>query len=235
MYTLCLDLHLRFVPPMYEHAPGIVLTRTFELPFPPYSGLAIYRQDMEEYPSPDGLRLAGVVWDMDRGVFLAHTITIHQDEPLAFIPDIIRGWMSCGWTLGSCRDAYPDAFDDPGNDDDATAADDDDYERLEILHTLPKTKRDRDFNQFFKSLIREMSESYNNLEAAYAMDKLGRLLVEEDPGPGKPLSEAGRLWQDTCREFDHLDPDAKTAWQNKVAKYPSLEKVLHANHGKQSR
>lgn len=220
---------------MSEHARGIVLTRTFELPFPPYSGLAIYGRGLERFPDPDGLQLAGVVWDMDRGHFLAHTVFVAHDEPLAFIPETIRGWVACGWTLGGCHDSYPNVFGSSASDDDSAEADDAAYDRLEMMHTLPKNRRDRAFNQFFKALIREMSEGYNNLATAYAMDKLGRLLAEEDPRSGKPLSESGRLWWDTCREFDQLDADAQAAWQDKVAKYPSLEEVLSTVKSKKSR
>ena len=223
MFTLCLDLHLRFVPPMSKHAPGIVLTRTIQLPFPPYSGLAIYGVELDDCPDPMGMHLQDVVWDLDRCVFLAHTVIISDDEPLAFIPDTIRGWIARGWALGSYYNAYPS---DLQETDEVDAIDHDHFERMETLHTLPKSRRDREFNRLFKALIREMSEGYNNLATAYAMDKLGRLLADENPHSGKPLSETGRLWIDTCREFDQLDHEAQTAWQDKVAKYPSLEKVL---------
>jgi len=226
MFTLCLDLHLRFVPPMAEHAPGIVLTRVFEFPFPPYSGLAIYGKAVEEYPTLEGLQLNGVVWDLDRKVFLAHTVIVYHDEPLAFVAKIVRGWMVCGWGFGSYSDAYPEADYSSSAGGDETELDDAEYERLEVLHTLPKSKRDQMFNKFFKAMIREMSEHYNNLPSAYAMDKLGRLLEEIQPYVGAPLSDSGRLWIDTCREFDQLDSESQTAWQDKVAKYPSLEKVL---------
>lgn len=227
MYTLCLDLHLRFVPPMSEHAPGIVLTRTLTLPFPPYSGLVIHGRAMDDCPDPLGFHLTEVIWDMDREVFLAHTIVVPGDEPLALIPDTIRGWMGRGWKLGSYRDDYArdDETEMDGEASDS-AVDEGEYERLETLHTLPKSRRDPEFNRFFKALIREMSEGYNNLSVAYAMDKLGRLLPDEEPKAGEQLSETARLWRDTRSEFDQLDSDDKTAWQDRVAKYPTLERAL---------
>ena len=227
MYTLCLDLHLRFVPPMSTHAPGIVLTRTLTLPFPPYSGLIIHGQAMDECPDPLGFHLTDVIWDMDREVFLAHTIVESSGEPLAFIPDTIRGWIGCGWKLGSYRDDYTRDYEAAKDDESGeSSGDESEYDRMEKLHTLPKSRRDPEFNRFFKALIREMSDGYNNLSVAYAMDKLGRLLSDEEPKAGEHLSDAARLWQDACSEFDQLDPAAQTAWQDKVAKYPSLERAL---------
>ncbi len=227
MYTVCLDLHLRFVPPMSEHAPGIVLSRTIELPFPAYSGLVVYGAELDECPDPLGLHLTDVIWDIDRSVFLAHSVIVSHDEPLAFIPDTIRGWIERGWKLGSYRDAYlANQPDDDADEVAASLSSDDEFDRLERLHTLPKTRRDPDFNRFFKALIREMSDGYNNLSVAYAMDKLGRLLPNEKPKAGEQLSEIARRWRDACSEFDQLDSDAQTAWQDKVAKYPSLERAL---------
>ena len=42
MFKLELDMHLKWVPPMEEHGPGIILTRTIELPFAPTSGLHLF-------------------------------------------------------------------------------------------------------------------------------------------------------------------------------------------------
>ena len=93
MFTLELDYVLRIVPPMTEHSGGIVFTRTFELPFPPFEKLHLFARDLEDCPYPPGLRIDDVCWDLDRGCFLATTeLIVHG--PVAEIP----------WALASLRD-----------------------------------------------------------------------------------------------------------------------------------
>ncbi len=230
MYTLHLDLHLKFVPPMSEHGPGIVLTRAVQLPFVPASSLRIAGASLDEHGGPMGFGLEELTWDVDREVFSASTQIICHDEPLALIPDAIRSWLDLGWELGS----YADTYKQPDDGDDTIELEDDgEYERLEVLHTLPKTRRDRAFNQFFKALVRLMAESFNNSDIAYAMDKLGRLVPEEKPGPDE--SSLHRKWREAQAEYHEMSQDEQFAWMDSLAKYPSIERAIKVrNAGRQS-
>lgn len=128
MYTLHLDLHLKFVPPMSKHGLGIVLTRAVQLPFVPASSLRIAGASLDEHGGPSGFGLEELTWDVDREVFSASTQIICHDEPLALIPDAIRSWLEMGWELGS----YADTCEQPHDGDDTIEMEDDgEYERLE--------------------------------------------------------------------------------------------------------
>ena len=230
MYTLNLDLYLNFVPPMSEHGQGIVLTRAVQLPFVPASSLRISGASLDEHGGPMGFGLEELTWDIDREVFSARTRIICHDEPLAFIPDTIRSWLDLGWELGS----YFDTYEEPDDDKDSTELEDDgEYERLEVLHTLPKTRRDRPFNQFFKALVRLMAESFDHGEVAYAMDKLGRLVPDEKPGPDE--SAIHQKWRAAQAEFNGMTQDAQFAWMDSLANYPTIERAIKVrNTGRQS-
>jgi len=93
--------------------------------------------------------LEDLTWDIDREVFLANTTLVSHDEPLAFVPATIREWIGLGWKLGSYHDTYvqPEEVDP---DPEIQSVDDGEYERLEQLHTMPKTRRSTEFNQFFE-------------------------------------------------------------------------------------
>jgi len=209
---------------MSEHGPGIVLTRKLELPFVPGQSIRLCGTSIDACPDPLGFALEDLTWDIDREVFLAHTSLTTQDEPLAFIPDSIRSWLDLGWKLGSYHDTYGDEDDggDVANDDGQD--DNGEYERLDVLHTMPKNKRNREFNQFFKALIRVMGESYDNLDVAFAMDKLGRLVTEESPGPDE--SPISRRWREARNEFHSLGQDEQFEWMDTLAKYPTIERAL---------
>lgn len=54
MYPVNLDLILRFVPPMSKSEAGYHLTRTFELPFAPSKGTAVFSREWEGMDDPLG-------------------------------------------------------------------------------------------------------------------------------------------------------------------------------------
>tara|TARA_A100000171_G_C2139571_1_gene153661 strand:+ start:285 stop:1010 length:726 start_codon:yes stop_codon:yes gene_type:complete len=223
MHTLHLDLHLKFVPPMSEHGPGIVLTRSIELPFVPESSIRLYGTSIDQCPDPLGFSLDDLTWDIDREVFLASTSLISHDEPLAFILDTIREWIGLGWSIGSYHDTYGEP-DEDNSEPEAVRVDDGAYEHLEQLHTMPKTRRSREFNQFFKALIRVMAETYDNRDIAYAMDKLGRLVAEEEAGPDE--SKISLRWRDARNEFLQMSQDQQFAWVESLSQYPSIERAV---------
>lgn len=130
---------------MSDHGAGIVITREIQLPFVPRTSIRLCGVSIDQCADPLGFQLEDLTWDIDREVFLAKTCLISHDEPLAFIPDTIRSWLDLGWKLGTYHDTYGEG--DVGDDDfDDVQDDDGEYERMEILHTLPKNKRNREFN-----------------------------------------------------------------------------------------
>jgi hypothetical protein len=229
VYKVELDVHLIFVPPMDDNGPGIVMTRSFHLPFPPADGLSVFASAWEQCPDPVGLRLKDIVWDVEREVFLATSHAINQDFPIAGIAAELGDWVERGWRLGSYNDSYNGAADPVPLGPMAKeayqlhqAVDSDTYE---ILHTLPPKRRPAPFNALHKALIRQMAESYNNVEAAYAMDKTGRYL-----GPGGREvedKEGKRAWSDYCHEYRGLAIDDRIKWMRKVEKYPPLASLVY--------
>ena len=164
MFKVDLDHALYFVPPMDEHAGGIIVTRTLELPFAPSPGLMVFGKEMDECPEPMGFKLGDLVWDMDRQVFLAKTSTVY-DSPIALVPYEIRGWIDRGWRFGSYLDLYPQE-DEPKTRskmlkelvarDGVPDFDDDEMDRWPAL---PPAARPGHFNETFGSLVRMMADS----------------------------------------------------------------------------
>jgi hypothetical protein len=226
MYRLHLDLHW-VVSPMGEHGRGITFTRELELPFPAHDGLRLHSRQMDECSEPLGYELKEVIWDMDRGVFLAKTRVIDQDLPLAMLEDQLRGWLAMGWRLGSYVDAYPEPEIDEEEDEalgDAIGDDADEY----VLPTLPPRRRPAEFNRIFKALVRHMAEGFDCWDVAYAMDRTGRYFTEEqrkqkdDPAVGR--------WHEALREFDKLPQDEQFRWREKVMRYRSFTSVPQYSH-----
>jgi hypothetical protein len=88
MYTVKLDLHLTYTPPMREATPPIVLTRDLVLPFPAADGMKVHSEAMDPVIPPLGLVLEDVIWDMDREVFRATTSI--ADLPPNHVPAATR-------------------------------------------------------------------------------------------------------------------------------------------------
>ncbi len=138
MFKLELDLHLYFDPPMADHGDGIAVTRTIDVPFPPWSGLLVYGRELDECPSPGGWPLKDVTWDVDRGVFLATTSLHSGGVPMAMIPDVVRAYVDRGWRLGSYMDLYEEPNEDESpEDDDAVEGGSVDEDEMELWPTMP--------------------------------------------------------------------------------------------------
>lgn len=113
MYTLHVDLHVYYNPPMEEFGPGIVFTRQIELPFPAYNGLRIHSSAFDSCPTPMGYTLKEVIWDVDRSVFVAKTKHMNSGFAIAEILGELRALVMRGWRYGSYVDDYPDPEDHP--------------------------------------------------------------------------------------------------------------------------
>lgn len=231
MYTVEVDLHLQFTPPMDDLGKGVTFRRRFLLPFPPSPKVAIHSKHADDCPDPLGMCLTDIVWDIDREVFLAKTTISMVGEPLAVIPGMILDWMDRGWELGSWLDQYQVAEPTTNGTDAAVndGEDDSEWDRLERMHTLPKRERPRWFNRFFQALIRHMVEHHDGCAEAYTMDRLGRWLEVYDdrrinPTKTRPSEEAE--WLRVRDEYGELSEAALDAWERKVSRYPRMAKVL---------
>ncbi|MFA9476939.1 hypothetical protein ACERK3_01405 [Phycisphaerales bacterium AB-hyl4] len=231
MYKLELDLHLYFDPPMEDRGGGIVVTRTIELPFAPSPGLMVYGQDLDECPEPGGWPLKDLTWDIDREVFLATTSLSSHGMPMAMIPDVLQGWLARGWRLGSYMETYPEPDDDAEEAPDPAAADEEDLEdEMDRWPSLPPSKRPKAFNRLMRTLVRAMSERYNNLAVAYAMDQTKRYFDEHQLK--QDTSRAAERWRQATRAFEELPPEQQSAWQEHVENhYPRLDRLVKEHEG----
>lgn len=235
MFSLEPDLNLLFVPPMEDRGQGIILTRTIPIPIQPTSGLILCGRMLEEFgPTELGFQLDEVKWDLDREVFLATTTLTDVGLPLALIPDTVRSYIDKGWRIGSHSDTYADESEADDDDGDGMSVGTDgaatDYEQLEILQGVPQNRRPKDFNRLFKALICEMVRASNNVSAAYAMDKLRRLVelpVDRDPITPAERTPIQKRWAATVEEFAHLGSVEQWEWRERVlSTYPGIENVI---------
>ncbi|HPF41471.1 MAG TPA: hypothetical protein PK093_22775 [Phycisphaerae bacterium] len=224
MYKVNLDLHLKYVPPMSEYGPGIVVTRVLELPFPVSNGIRIHSRLIDECPDPMGFTLEDVVWDMDREVFLAST-SIEYDFPITWIPGELRRWLSRGWKLGSYRDEYPDPLDDDESAEDSTTTEIFDEDFDDDLPSLPPNRRPREFNLLIKALVRYMVDSLADDETTYAMDKSGRCFTEQEI-KDRWNDKATCRWRELKMEYNKLSVEERTAWYRRVEAYPTIDQVV---------
>lgn len=103
---------------MSEYDGGIHLTCVFHLPFALFNGLQICGQQIDPAPDPEGFILKGVIWDIEREVFLGYVELVSHDFPMAEVPRDLRSWTDLGWWLGSYRDKY----ETPDDDEDENSA-----------------------------------------------------------------------------------------------------------------
>ena len=54
MFTVELDLHLTFDPPMRESDTGIIVNRTLQLPFAPSEGTSVHGAGWDFFDEPHG-------------------------------------------------------------------------------------------------------------------------------------------------------------------------------------
>jgi hypothetical protein len=228
VYRLELDLLLSFVPPMEEHARAICLTRTLELPFPPWDGLILTSEALNGRPDPMGYVLKEVTWDMDSQVFLAKTQASIHGLPIACIPYDIRDLLDLGWRYGSVADSYGTddeqdehvGLDTPTDEDAEDTWDDEDR-----LRSMPPRKRPREFNKLFRALVREMASLFNNLPTAFAMDKTKTLFTEEELK--KDETPAKKRFKDAITEYYKMSSQQQGDWQDRVIRNnPRLDRIV---------
>ena len=106
MFTLHIDLKLRYSPLMPKDGGCITLTRQTEIPFAPQKGLIVYSAFFDRCPKPEGAGLRDVIWDFDRRVFLATVCAHDAGLPIGAIVADLKDLLDRGWSLGSYRDSY---------------------------------------------------------------------------------------------------------------------------------
>jgi len=228
MFTLHLDLHVHFVPPMTETGKGLVLTREVQLPFAPVNGQRIFSRAFDECPYPGGCQLEEVVWDTDRQVFLASSVLICHDFPMPEIPGIVRTWIDMGWRLGSYLDTYPAPDDEASDETNATplSIDEDEWADAERAHLLTWKKRTPSVNRILKALIRHMVETYDNETAAYAFDATGRYFSESDVRERVMKDPHVDKFAAARRAYVEMSSVQQEKWRRRTRRYPSLEQLI---------
>jgi hypothetical protein len=225
MFKVELAISLYYVPPMDEHGRGICLTRTFELPFVPTTGLIVADGGLADHEDHEGFKLNGVTWDMDRQLFTAKTSLVSMNFPVAFIADELRTWVERGWRLASLE-ASDEASCEPEADEETNATLTlDEEEEAEKWPSMKPRSRPAEFNELFRALIREMAGLYNNWPSAYAMDQTKMLFSETELRENR-TAEKDRF-RETQFEFERMPIHQQIAWQQKVIrKYPRLDRIV---------
>lgn len=235
MFLLELDVSLFFVPPMEEHARGIVVTRTLELPFPPTTGLFITGVVINGQPLAQGFKIEDVTWDLDRQRFTATTSLVSQDFPIAEIPDLIREWVDRGWQLGSYEATYdeePEEQTDSVLIESVTNGTIEDEDALNRWPTLNPRSRSPAFNRFLQALAIEMARLYNNWEVAYAIYQTKTFFSEDQLKDNK--SRAATKFRNAQDEFARMTFGQKYDWREKALRKRTGRKRAARNKGKSS-
>ena len=207
-FVLELDLHVYFEPLMNEHWPGLLFTRTIQLPFIPSTKIAVGGFSLEgECVPPLGYLPSDLIWDVDREVFLAITKASHQSL-IVYLPDIIREYLEQGWRLGSWKQNYDNDFESPiGEDFDAGdfAFEWDNESDIENLETQPPTKRSPEFNRLLSALSRLLVQLKNNVSIAYAIYKTKTYFPPDRPGREQLKTKEAEAFREAVFQYQKMD------------------------------
>ncbi|MBN8625960.1 MAG: hypothetical protein J0M17_10760 [Planctomycetes bacterium] len=235
-FTLEIDVHLCFNPPMSENSPGIVLTNSVRLPFVPTKGLIVTGAMFNDRPDTMGVYLKDLTWDVDRRVFMAYTEQSYGCFPILYVAQEIRFWLDRGWRFGSYADVYekkrgrkpyrapPICGEEPALDE----------EEAERLHGMKPRQRPPYFNMLLKALVREMAVLDNNRSIAYAMDKTNMFF--EKPEAKEPETPAMKKFFAAVEEFEKLTFDQQYEWRDRVARrHPRLDQFVRPSRRRRTR
>lgn len=227
MFKLELDLHFSLVGTLPYHVAGVCLTRSLQLPFPPHEGLILFGKDLAAISKPVGFGLRDVVWDIDRGAFLA-TAGTDEDLRIGMIANTIRGWIDRGWSLGSYADSYPTMV--PRQEGTKRRkrhpVDRVDWDDLERMQVTPAADNPKWYVEEYRALVRVIADG-GSPSTAYAMDRTGVLsghtLATESRHQHDPRDVE---WNSTFNKFASLSAGAQRKWRAKVKRYPTLRTLL---------
>ena len=234
MFSVEIDLVLRYVPPMVDRGQGMRLTRTVELPFPPsdhINFISATREGWETFDKPLGYRLEEITWELDSNCFLADTHMSLTGLPIALIPREIRSLLRQGWRFGSYNDVYGPKRLGRKN-----------VGRLPIIRcrnweddeaSLWEAKRDasrpKAFNTILKAVIATMAQLDNNCRVAYAMSKTSTFVDLPDDPLHRELNAGEKRFFAATQQFDALTSVQRWNWSQSVQRrYPRLVDVVDA-------
>ena len=102
-----------------------------------------------------------------------------------------------------------------------------DDEELDGWRKMPARKRPPRYNRILRALVRQMAETYNNWEVAYAMDKTKQLYTEKE---AKDFDDPGAdRWRKARNEFFSMSLDDKLQWMRHVeSRYPRLDRLVES-------
>lgn len=237
VFKIEVDLHITFVPPMATHDPGITLTRTIELPFPPSADISIYSPRlMEDGSEPMGITLKEIIWDMERQVFFARTRVQEDGNSLPMVPQALRAHLDLGWRFGSYVDQYgnPEYRDPPPPEPSSripkpSRRDLRDDGTTRMLGWKPE-ERSPYARAVFGAFIRHLAEAYD-IATAVAMERTGMFFDEKEVKglPWEPPSEAVRGWDKMRASSGKISERRQMSWRRKlIAKYHSLQAITNA-------
>ena len=237
MFSVEIDLVLRYVPPMVDRGQGIRLTRTVELPFPPNDHIALFSaswEGWETFDQPLGFPLKEIIWELDRNCFLADTHMSVTGLPIAVIPREIRSLLRQGWRFGSYNDVYG-----PKRRGRRRLArvpiircrhwDDDQAAQWE---TKRDASRPKAFNTILKAVTATMAQLGNNCRVAYAMSKTSTFVDLPDDPLHRELDAGEKRFFAATQQYDALTSVQRWNWSQSVQRrYPRLvEGVRSADH-----
>ncbi len=234
MFSVEIDLVLRYVPPMVDRGQGIRLTRTVELPFPPNDHIALFSatwEGWETFDKPLGYPLKVITWELDRNCFLADTHMSVTGLPIALIPREIKDLLQQGWRYGSYNDAYgpkrrgrkrvgrlPAIRGRHWEDDEAAQ-----------WETKRDASRPKAFTTILKAVIATMAQLDNNCRVAYAMSKTSTFEDLPDDPLHRELNAGEKRFLVATQQYDALTSDQRWHWSQGVQRrYPRLVDVVTA-------
>lgn len=206
MYTVYVDLEIRFTPPMNEDTPGLIMTKQIELPFVPVAGMNLIGKTIDPDPFPPGREIKGVTWDDDRRVFLIDLESTMVNFPLNRLPDQITYLEESGWRIGS----WQDHFDQTTDATDQQAA-------VEAAGRKALTRKE---TRLFRGLVRLTAGANRSPAHAYATERSCEIIQDDDVDPNR--QEVADTFKAAVREYDTMTNQQKQAWLRRVSKYPKL-------------
>jgi len=217
---------------MTDDGPGIRLTRTIELPFPPSRDISVFSKDWEgqDIDEPLGYVLKEVTWDMDRNRFLADTEMSVTGTPIAMIPFEIVQLVYNGWKYGSYKDQYQTERKRGRKHSKLPAVPvfEWDHDEAETWDENPKG-RPKEFKLILHAVVSTMAELRNNCGVAYAMLKTGSCFDIKAGDSRSELSPLERRFQDAIREYESLSSERQWEWSERVKRrYPQLRDIVAA-------
>ncbi len=175
----------------------------------------------------------GVLWDIDRKVFMAQTKWCSAGVPMEDIPVDRECWLDLGRRIGSYADRYNETDDD---EDDVEADDgqeesgnafpvDKEYERS-LEQPMPSLRhRSKELNRIIRAMVRTMAQVHNDEAVAYAIDKTKRYFADDQLQEND--SKYAKAWRDARDEYNDMCWKKQWKWRERAMRtHPRLDKLI---------